>query len=79
MASCTTGQKLFGIKTFYFFDGCRVFVEGEYRRKFSVRVAPSGDTVYWIIKQSEETGIVWDKRKKGCKQFVLHFHDVRDL
>jgi transposase len=41
--------------------------------EFSVRVAPRTDTVYWIIKQFEETGSLCDKHGKGRKQFYSSF------
>jgi hypothetical protein len=68
MASYTKDQKMFVIKTFYSSGGCSVAVERQYLREFSVRVAPSRHTVYWIIKRFGETGSVCDKRVKACEQ-----------
>jgi hypothetical protein len=57
MASHTTDQKLFVIKTFYSSGGSWVAVGRQYRRDFFGRVAPSRDAICWI-KHSEETGSV---------------------
>jgi Fe2+ or Zn2+ uptake regulation protein len=64
MASHTTDQELFVIKTFYSSGGSCVAVERQYHREFSVRVVPSRDTIYRTIKQFEETGSVCDKRAR---------------
>jgi hypothetical protein len=45
----------------------------ECRGEFSVRLAPSTDTAYWIIKQFQETGSACDKLEKGRKQFCSSF------
>jgi predicted DNA-binding transcriptional regulator AlpA len=63
-----TDQKVFVIKTFYSSGGFCVAVKRQYRREFSVRVAPSRDTIYRIIKQFEEAGSVCDKCAKGLKR-----------
>jgi hypothetical protein len=46
MASYTTDQKVYVIKTFYSPSGSCVAVETKYRRVFTVRVAPSKDIIY---------------------------------
>jgi hypothetical protein len=50
-------------------------VAKQYRLELSVRVAPPRDAICWIIKQSEETEsvCVYDKLKKGRKQFCSSF------
>jgi hypothetical protein len=60
-------QKMLVIKTFYSSGGSCVAVERQYRRKFSVRVLTSRDAIHQTAKQSEETGIMCDKRAKGRK------------
>jgi hypothetical protein len=67
MASYTAVQELFVVRTFYSPGGSFVAVERQCRREFYVRVAPSGDTVCWIIKRSEETRVVCVKHEKGRK------------
>jgi hypothetical protein len=61
MALCTMDLKVFVIKTSYSSSGSCVAVDRQYCREFSVHVAPSRDTVYWIVKQCEETGSVCAK------------------
>jgi hypothetical protein len=72
MASHTTDQKVFVIKTVYFSGGSCVAVE-RHSREFSVRVAPLRDAIYWIIKQREEGGSVCDKCVKGCTLVCMKF------
>jgi hypothetical protein len=48
MASYKTDQKVFVTKTFILLV---VPVQKQYLREFSVRVAPSRDTIYWLMKQ----------------------------
>jgi hypothetical protein len=57
IASYTTDQKVFVIKTFTFLV-VLVLLGRQYRPEICVRVAPSRDIICWIIKQSEETGSV---------------------
>jgi hypothetical protein len=75
MASDTMDQKVFVIKTFHFSGSSCVAEERQCRRKFSVRVAPLRDAIYWVIKQFEETGnvCVCDKRAKRRNQFYFSF------
>jgi transposase len=68
MASYTTDQKLFAVKTFSSSGGCCAAVERQYCQEFSIRVARSKGTVYRIIKQFEEAESVCDKRGKGGKR-----------
>jgi hypothetical protein len=49
---------VFVFKTFYPSSVSCFAVERQYRREFSVRVAPSRDTLCRIAKQFEETGSV---------------------
>jgi hypothetical protein len=79
MAPYTTEHKVLLIKTFWTFGGSSVAVERQHCRKSSVRVAPSTDTVYRIIKQSEETESVCDKRMKDVNSSVLRLYKVRDF
>jgi hypothetical protein len=44
-----------------------VLLGGQYRREFSVRVAPSRDTTYRTVKQFEGTGIARNILTKGRK------------
>jgi transposase len=55
----------FVVKTFYPSSDSCVAVERHYNRNVFVRIAPSRDTAYQIIKQCEETGNVCHKRAKG--------------
>jgi hypothetical protein len=77
MAMYTADKEAF-IST-YSSCGFYVAVETEYGREFSVRAAPSTDTLSRITEQSEERGIVCvcvcvcDKRAKRHKQFCLSF------
>jgi hypothetical protein len=73
MAAYTTDQKAFDIDTFYSSGGSCVAADGQCRAEFSVPVAPSTGTVYWIIELSEETGNMCDKRAKGCKECCCSF------
>lgn len=57
LASYMTDQKVFVIKIFYTSGGSCDSVVRQYRRELSVRV-DHRDTIYLIIKQSEETGSV---------------------
>jgi hypothetical protein len=70
-----TEQKVLVIKTFYSSGGSCVTVG----RQSSDHVAQSGDTIYWIIKQSEETGSVCDNVRRDVNSFVLHLHKVYEL
>jgi hypothetical protein len=49
-------------------DCSYAFVERRQHRKFSLRVAPRSDAIYRIVKQSEETATVCDKRANGRKR-----------
>jgi hypothetical protein len=67
IVSYTTDQKVFIAKTFYCSGG----------PSFTFRDALSRDTVYWILRQFEETGNVCDKRTKGHKRGAsVHMEDV---
>jgi hypothetical protein len=49
----------------------------EYYREFSVHVAPPRAIIYQIVKQSEETGSVFDKRARGCKHSTsIHTEEI---
>jgi hypothetical protein len=53
MASYMTDQKVLVITTFCSSRGFCVSVAKQYNREYSVRVTPSTDTIYWIIKLFE--------------------------
>jgi hypothetical protein len=61
------GKKVFIIKIFKSSGGSSAAVEGQCRPQFSVRVAPSRNTIYRILKQFEDTDSVRDKREE-CKR-----------
>jgi hypothetical protein len=67
MMSYTTYQKVFIIKLFKSSGGSSTAVERECRPQFSVRVAPSRNTIYRILKQFEDTDGVRDKRARPRK------------
>jgi hypothetical protein len=59
------GSRSVFIKTFYSSGGSCIAVERKYCREFVVHVAPSGNTIYRIVKQFGETASVSDKLPKG--------------
>jgi hypothetical protein len=65
MASYKTDKKALGIETFYFYDGFVLLCRENIIESFCV--ASLRVTVYWFIKQFEETGNECDKHVKGCK------------
>jgi hypothetical protein len=65
-------------KNLYSFGGSYVAVEREYR-DFSVPVAPSGGTVYLIIKQFEEIEVYVINVQRDVESIVLHLYEVCDL
>jgi hypothetical protein len=68
MVSYTKDKKMFAIKNNYNSGSSCVDVERQYRRKFSVCIAPSGATIWRIVRQYEEAGSVLDKCAKGRKR-----------
>jgi hypothetical protein len=48
-----------------------------YYREFSIHVAPPRAIIYWIFKQSEETGSVFDKGASECKHSTsIHTEEI---
>jgi transposase len=68
---------VFVIKTFYCTGGSCVDVERQYCREIYVRVALSRAMIYRIVKQSEETGSVFDKCARGHKHGLsIHTEEI---
>jgi hypothetical protein len=51
MVLCTIDLKVYVIKISFSFRGSCVAVERQYWREFSIHVAPSRDTVCWIVNR----------------------------
>jgi hypothetical protein len=59
IAPYATNQEMFDIKTFTSSSSACAAVKRQYGREFSVRVAPSGETLSGgLVEDSEETGCV---------------------
>jgi hypothetical protein len=67
IASYTTDQKVFVVKTCYSSGGSYVSVARQHRREFSARDEPWRETNYRTVKQFEERGSVSYKRAKARK------------
>jgi hypothetical protein len=61
--------EVFVVRTFYFSGGSCIVLDRQCHREISLRVTPTSDTAYWIVKQFEETGTVDDKHADGRRLF----------
>jgi hypothetical protein len=66
--SYTKDKKMFAIKNDYNSCSSCVDVERQYRREFSVCIAPSGATICRTVRESQEVGSVLDRCAKGRKR-----------
>jgi hypothetical protein len=78
MASYTTDQPVFVIKTIYSPGGSRAAVVRHYRQEFSVHVVQSSDTIYQIGEQFKKTVSVYDKCVNRCKH-IVSVHTDEDI